>query len=144
MTRIVKMSAPVLGLTSLFATLFCGAAGAHSSGGTSAPARPEIDSMVCTDGGDRSCAHGELLRIDGEHLGAATQVVFLGAAGLGDNRPAAPSESSAHELLVRVPQSAASGPLRVKAAATPASRRSPTVRVAPSAPVQRLEAAGGT
>jgi murein DD-endopeptidase MepM/ murein hydrolase activator NlpD len=82
-------------------------------------------------------------RVDGGFLAAATEVVFLGGAGRADNRPARPSDSSAHELLVRVPASAASGPVRVKAPATPASRRSPAISVAPSAAAPRLEASAG-
>jgi murein DD-endopeptidase MepM/ murein hydrolase activator NlpD len=141
MSRIATARSAALGLSSLIALLVPATAGAHSSGGTAAPARPQIESLECAETGDRTCAQGDVLLVDGEFLAAATQVVFLGAAGRSDNRYSRPAESSAHELQVRVPRAATSGPIRVRARSTRPSRRSPAIRVAtPPSAVTPLDA----
>jgi murein DD-endopeptidase MepM/ murein hydrolase activator NlpD len=67
--------------------------------------------------------------MEGEFLESTRTVLFLGARGRTDNRAARPSEASAHEVLVRVPASAASGPVRVKSTSAGVSRTGPRVEV---------------
>jgi murein DD-endopeptidase MepM/ murein hydrolase activator NlpD len=141
MSRIATATSAAVGLSSLLALLVPASAGAHTSGGTAAPTRPQIESLKCGESGDRRCARGDVLEVDGEFLAAATQVVFLGAAGRSDNRPSRPAASSAHQLQVRVPRAAVSGPIRVRARAARPSRRNPAIRVAmPVSAVTPLEA----
>jgi murein DD-endopeptidase MepM/ murein hydrolase activator NlpD len=124
---------PILAALVLAATLLLGLTGnalAHTtSGGTSAPMRPQIERLQCETGEEDRCPEGEFLRVDGEFLESTSAVVFLGGRGRADNRKASPSEASAHEVVVRVPVEAESGPVRVKASAARASRTGPSIEV---------------
>lgn len=123
---------------------FAATASAHSTtGGTSVPQRPEIEGLQCGTGDEQTCPEGELLRVEGEFLELTSKVVFLGARGRLDDRKAKPSEASAHEVVVRVPAAAASGPIRVRSRAAGASRPGPTIEVDASQPADPVEADGG-
>ena len=91
-------------------------AGAHVSrtGGASALERPEVTQLRCDTGDTAACSQGEPLRVSGEHLDETRDVVFLGRRGRRDDRRARPTAASPHRVLVRVPATARSGPIRVR------------------------------
>jgi murein DD-endopeptidase MepM/ murein hydrolase activator NlpD len=73
-----------------------------------------------------------VLRLSGENLADTRAVVFLGGRGPGDDSRARPQQASPHRVLVQVPASARSGPVRVVAAS--AAAVGPRVRVLAPAP----------
>jgi murein DD-endopeptidase MepM/ murein hydrolase activator NlpD len=121
---------PVLALAACVLLGSAGTAHAHTtSGGTSAPERPQIEAVQCDATDATRCAEGDVLRVDGEFLDSTESVVFLGARGRGDNRKARPSDASPHEVVVRVPAAAESGPVRVKSRLAGVSPKSPAIEV---------------
>ncbi|MBA3328880.1 MAG: M23 family metallopeptidase [Solirubrobacterales bacterium] len=105
-------------------------AGAHTgTGGASFGARPTVKSFECVGGGRSQCPEGELLRVRGEGLERADSVIFLGRNGGSDDRRARPAKRSPHRVVVRVPSSARTGPVRVVSRAAGASRASKPKRL---------------
>lgn len=106
-------------------------AGAHTnhSGGTRYGERPVVRVLECISGEQSRCARGQLLRVRGERLAQADSVMFLGRAGRADDRRARPDERSPHRVVVRVPDDARSGPVRVSSRADGRSRESRRLRV---------------
>ena len=82
------------------------------SGGASAPTRPVIAALACSSGQAR-CAPGETLTLQGNGLGEAQIITFLGRRGRRDDRRARPRLRADHLLTVRVPRHARSGTVRV-------------------------------
>ena len=105
-------------------------AAAHevSTGGASAPERPRLTQAQCGSG-DAACPQGEILKLKGEYLDSARTVVFLGRRGSADNRTVRPTSSTPHRVVVRVPSTAASGPVRVISAVAGASSAGPRVEI---------------
>jgi murein DD-endopeptidase MepM/ murein hydrolase activator NlpD len=131
--------------TFLLALALPAAAQAHSptgTGGAAAPDRPEIEEVRCATGGTARCPKGALLELEGEYLDAARTVTFLGGKGVRDDRRSAAEKATPHNLVVRVPQSARSGPIRVTSSVPGLSAKGPRVRVmkAPVAPDVQLAA----
>lgn len=107
-----------------------------TSGGASAPETPTVTASRCDDGRANACAPAGTLTVEGEHLEAVERAVFLGRRGRRDNRAVTPTGQQAHQLSIRVPKNARSGPVqllsdagrtrtarvRLDAAPTPASR----------------------
>ena len=102
-----------------------------TTGGTSTPKRPQIKGLECDTVDEQHCHSGEMLRVDGEFLESTDAVLFLGGRGRADNRSARPSQMSSHRVLVRVPNGAESGPLRVRSRAAGSSRRGPSIEIEP-------------
>jgi len=84
-----------------------------STGGARIPQRPTVQSAMCVDGAPWTCRQRERMTLRGEDLGGVRAVVFLGAGGRADDRRVRPTSLEGHRVVVRVPASAASGPLRV-------------------------------
>lgn len=105
-----------------------------SNGGASAPGRPVIDAIACSDGHADACPVRGLLMLRGSGLDAARAVLFEGRRGKRDDRRARPRSRSSHELLVRVPTGTRPGPIRVLSEYG-TSRRGPRLaRILPPAP----------
>jgi murein DD-endopeptidase MepM/ murein hydrolase activator NlpD len=105
-------------------------AGAHRtiSGGTAAPDRPHIEALRCDTGETDRCPRGGTLELDGEHRDTSRAVVFLGGKGRRDNRRSTPTDATPHSLVVAVPATARTGPVRVSSPAA-----------GPSAPSSKLQ-----
>lgn len=103
-------------------------ASAHTttSGGASYE-EPEVTEVRCGTGDSTACPRGHVLRLSGEGLARTRVVTFLGGRGRRDDRTARPTEKSPHRLIVAVPASARSGPLRVTTSA--ATTTGPSIRV---------------
>jgi hypothetical protein len=86
-----------------------------TSGGSWASEEPAIDAVACRDGcADlRAAKPGSIVRITGQALQDVVQVVFLGGPGVDDDVRAKPSRTAEDEVVVRVPEDANGGPLRV-------------------------------
>lgn len=111
-------------------------AGAHTnhSGGARYDERPVVRALECASGERSRCARGQLLRVRGERLAQADRVVFLGRSGRADDRRVRPDKRSPHRVVVRVPDDARSGPLRVISRAGERSRASRRLRVTVPSP----------
>jgi len=117
-----------------FALAVAAPAGAHRtvSGGAAAPARPQIEALRCDTGETDRCARGAALELDGEYLETSRAVVFLGGKGRRDNRRSTPKEATPHSLVVDVPPTARTGPVRVSSpVAGPSAHSSELQIVAP-------------
>lgn len=104
-------------------------ASAHTSlnpGGSSFE-EPDVSALTCDTGTSATCPRGEVLRISGEGLAATRSVTFLGGPGARDDRSARPQQRSPHRVLVAVPGSARSGPVKVRT--TTATTTGPRLRV---------------
>ena len=99
------------------------------SGGASAPDRPTIEQLRCGTGETQRCPRGEMLQLEGEFLDTGRAVSFLGGKGRRDNRRSTPQDATPHSLVVRVPTSARTGPVRVLSAVAGKSTRSPRLQV---------------
>ena len=143
MTQTVRPRAlPALALAAL--TLLAGAASAFahpsSSVGAASFEEPELSAIKCGTGEAASCPRGHVLRLSGEGLSQTRKVTFLGGRGARDDRTARPAEKSPHRVIVSVPRSARSGPIRVVTATAAAT--GPRLRVLPGAkPSARAPAA---
>jgi murein DD-endopeptidase MepM/ murein hydrolase activator NlpD len=103
------------------------------SGGALAPDRPKIEQLRCDTGETQRCPRGEMLELQGEFLDTGRSVTFLGGKGRRDNRRSTPQDATPHSLVVRVPTSARTGPVRVLSAVAGKSTRSARLEVlAPS------------
>lgn len=130
---------PCLAALALTAVLPAAVAVAHETGtgGASFSARPKVTKLECVPGGTSRCPHGKRLKVRGEGLERASSVVFLGGRGRGDDRRARAEAASPHRVIVRVPEGAETGPVRVTSRAAKASRASSNrVRIA-SSPASR-------
>ena len=108
-------------------------AGDQVTGGLRALERPEIEKVQCVPADGTECERGDLVRVRGEGLAAADRVVFLGARGRADDRPALPRSKKPHAVTVRVPTGARTGPVKVKSRRLGASRPAGRVTVARAA-----------
>jgi murein DD-endopeptidase MepM/ murein hydrolase activator NlpD len=97
-----------------------------ASGGTSFE-EPEVTELRCGTGDTAACPRGHVLRLSGVGLRHTRSVTFLGGRGTRDDRTARPTERSPHRVLVAVPASARSGPLRIRTAG--ATAKGPRLRV---------------
>jgi murein DD-endopeptidase MepM/ murein hydrolase activator NlpD len=118
-------------LAFLLATLSAVDANAHRTGGAIAPARPEIDELRCLSGDVGQCAPGGLLRLRGDNLQTVRVVMFSGDRGPADDLRATAESASHHRVLVHVPASAQSGPVRVVSRAGSASAAGPRLELSP-------------
>jgi hypothetical protein len=129
----------------LTATTFVGAAvallaaptgEATPTGGATFVPQPHIGSVKCVSG----CAsHGRvkgggLVRLRGSELGATRKVIFLGGDGHADDVAVTVQPASNSRLEVRVPYSAASGPLTAWASDDVQSNPSRSVTIVPAPP----------
>ena len=90
-------------------------AGAQTgAGGANYLAKPKVAKVSCVaDCASRKRARaGSTLRLSGTSLAGASEVVFLGSVGRGDNAEVEVSPSSDTRLRVEVPMGAVTGPLR--------------------------------
>jgi len=99
------------------------------SGGALAPDRPKIEQLRCDTGETQRCPRGEMLELEGEFLDTGRAVTFLGGKGRRDNRRSTPQDATTHSLVVRVPSSARTGPVRVLSAVAGKSTRSARLEV---------------
>lgn len=118
-------------------------AAAHrvASGGL-AYERPAVTSLKCGTGERTSCPRGHVLRLSGEGLARTSKVIFLGRRGPRDDRSARPAERSPHRVIVSVPRSARSGPIRVVTASA-AAAHGPRLRVLPGRPPTAVVTSAG-
>src|SRR4051794_13493823 len=132
-TRTTSFRAALV-LVCAWALLATAPAGADPGG--AAFESPEVTALKCGTGDAASCPRGAALRVSGENLAKTRRVVFLGGRGHGDDRAARPEQSSAHRVLVNVPASAKTGPLRVETGG--ASADGPRLRVLRRTPARPL------
>jgi murein DD-endopeptidase MepM/ murein hydrolase activator NlpD len=154
MTQTVRLRAlPALALALLAAIACAASASAHSaaSAGGAGFEEPKLSAIRCGTGDETSCPRGHVLRLSGEGLAQTRKVTFLGERGSRDDRTARPAERSPHRVIVSVPRSARSGPIRVvtaTAAATGPHLRvlaadEPATTAAPAAPSTKTAPDGG-
>lgn len=98
--------------TVLLASAIAGTAQASAVGGAGSGA-PAVMSAVCASGEVGACPAGAVLRIKGEGLARARKVSFAGKRGVKVRRTARPTKASRHRIVVTVPRSARSGPIKV-------------------------------
>ncbi|HWT94373.1 MAG TPA: M23 family metallopeptidase [Solirubrobacteraceae bacterium] len=103
---------------------------AEATGGGTAYEKPDVTAMKCGTGDAIACPQGHVLRLSGEGLSKTQAVLFLGGKGAKDDRRATPTEKSPHRVIVKVPTSAKSGPIRVIAATGGAT--GPSLKVLPT------------
>ncbi len=89
---------------------------AEATGGGMAYEKPDVTAIKCGTGDAAACPQGHVLRLSGAGLAKTQSVVFLGGKGAKDDRRATPTEKSPHRVIVKVPTSAKSGPIRIIAA----------------------------
>jgi len=111
--------------------LLAAPASAHTAAPNGGASAIELDvtAVECGSGETTSCPRGQELRLSGEGLAKTRAVTFLGKRGKRDDRTARPTRRTPHRVLVAVPSSARSGPLKVVAAG--AAVKGPRVRVLP-------------
>ena len=145
MTQTIRLRAlRALALAVLVGFSGSSSASAHSaSAGGASFEEPDVSAIKCGTGDSASCPRGFALRLSGEGLAATRAVKFLGGRGTRDDRIARPTEKSPHRVLVSVPRSARSGPLRVITRGATAA--GPRIRVlsAGDAPAATQAAGGG-
>lgn len=110
---------PALGLASIAAcAAFAAPASADDSlGGVAYEAAPSVASASCASAKAGSCRPQDQLVVKGRDLATVTTVEFLGGPGSSDDRRARPDVATARRLVVVVPKSAKSGPVRARTAA---------------------------
>ena len=123
----------------LLSLAFPAAAVAHDpsagTGGASAPDEPKLAQAVCEDETVWECSPGAELTLEGESLADVREVRFVGRRGRKDDRVVRPQRKNAHEVDVRVPDSARSGPIAVKSSTGRRTRSEERLRVRePAAP----------
>lgn len=111
--------------------VFAAGASAHEPGdaGGVAVIAPSAQSVECDDGRPAACGKGQSLTIRGEALSKTDRVTMLGGKGRRDDRPATIVFREDHSLVIRVPKSARSGPVRVVTRL--GAVRTPRVRIGP-------------
>ena len=124
---------PAFVLAVLAALAPAATASAHTAAATGGASAIELDvtSLKCGTGAKTSCPQGQTLRVSGEGLAGTRSVTFLGRRGTRDDRTARPTDKSPHRVIVAVPASAKSGPLKVVAAGE--ATTGPSLRVLPGA-----------
>lgn len=85
------------------------------SGGAALIPAPVIEKLVCDDGRVSVCGRSQSLTIEGEWLGGAKSVKFLGRKGRRDDRRAKVRSASAESVVIRVPWDARTGPISLAA-----------------------------
>ena len=110
----------------LLALVVSATAHAHetTTGGAAVPDRPRIEELRCETGETGRCPRGGMLQLDGEDLETGRAVLFLGGRGRRDNRRSTPEAATTHRLVVKVPGSARTGPVRVASFVAGTSARS--------------------
>jgi murein DD-endopeptidase MepM/ murein hydrolase activator NlpD len=112
------------------------AAQTAGGGGITYVATPEISKVTCL----RKCASrkrpqgGSTVKITGSSLGAATEVVFLGSRGKGDDATTKVRAGSDKRLNARVPMGAVTGPVAVVSSEGTRSEPSKTIPILPAPP----------
>jgi hypothetical protein len=112
------------------------AAQTGGGGGVTFVATPEVSKVTCL----RKCASrkrpqgGSTIKITGSALSAATEVVFLGSRGKGDDATAEVRAGSDKRLNARVPMGAVTGPIAVVSSEGTRSRASATIPILPAPP----------
>ena len=99
------------------------------TGGASVPEEPELAQAVCEDETLWECSRGAKLTLRGESLSEVRKVRFVGRRGRKDNRTVRPTRKNSHQIDVRVPHSARSGPIAVVSAAGDRARSPKRLRV---------------
>lgn len=145
MTQTVRLRAlPALALAAAVLLGASSGASAHSStAGGAGFDEPDVSAIKCGTGDAASCPRGFVLRVSGEGLAETRVVKFLGGRGSRDDRIARPAEKSPHRVLVSVPRSARSGPVRVVTATAAATGPRLRVLSARKAPTTAPGADGG-
>lgn len=110
-----------------------------TTGGAAAPNRPEIEDLKCETGETGRCPRGGTLQLHGENLETGRAVIFVGQKGRRDNRRSRPQAATAHSLVVKVPGSARTGPVRVASSVAGTSARSDRLEVVAPAPADTEE-----
>ena len=89
---------------------------AANPGGTGIPGAPRVAALSCAGQPSGTCGRGQLLTITGENLQSVTRVEFLGSGSSRDDVRVRLSSRAARpvELVVLVPRSARSGPVRLR------------------------------
>jgi murein DD-endopeptidase MepM/ murein hydrolase activator NlpD len=113
-----------------------GAAGGGSGGGAVFVGKPEVGKVVCLSrcASRKRAQGGSTVRIDGEELGEATSVVFMGSTGRSDDISSKVRPGSATRISARVPVGAVSGPVSVLTASGGRSAPSRPVAILPPPP----------
>jgi murein DD-endopeptidase MepM/ murein hydrolase activator NlpD len=103
---------------------------------------PRIKRVTCRSacGGPKLARPGSLVRVYGRNLAKVDEVIFLGAAGEGDDASVAPSKIGKRSLLARVPRTALTG--RVALALLDGTRSPATHRPLGVQPIPPLLPAG--
>ena len=124
---------PALALAVVAALAPAAPASAHSASANGGAGAADLDvtSLKCGTGNKTSCPRGQKLRLSGEGLAGTRSVTFLGRRGKRDDRTARPTQRSSHRVLVAVPTTARTGPVKVVAAG--AATKGPRLRVLPAA-----------
>ena len=105
------------------------------TGGASVPDEPELAQAICEDETLWECSRGAKLTLRGESLSQIRNVRFVGGRGRRDDRVVRPAKKNSHQVDVRVPHSARSGPIAVESAAGDRARSAERLRVRePAAP----------
>lgn len=132
--RAARCRAYALAALSLLTASAAAPAAAHAqaeaTGGGMAYEKPDVTAIKCGTGDAASCPQGHVLRLSGEGLAKTQAVLFLGGKGAKDDRRATPTEKSPHRVIVKVPTSAKSGPIRVIASTGGAT--GPSLKVLPT------------
>jgi len=116
------------------------ASAADSTGGTDYTPLPDISRVECVAlcSGSTRVQAGGTLKVTGKRLRQVQTVVFEGSeATTGDNVRVGVAPSSTRRFRVKVPYSAASGPLTVRKSKTVTSERSNSITILPPPPPER-------
>lgn len=107
-----RVAAPIAAVAALALAAPALAAG---PGGTAIPGSPRVASVSCSGQPAGSCGRGQLMTVTGESLQSVTRVEFLGTSSRRDDVKVRVSSRAARpaELVVAVPRSARSGPVRL-------------------------------
>ena len=85
-----------------------------AGGGAAYPGTPEVDVAQCETGRNWRCGAGEALKVSGEDLSGVVSVAFIGGPGGRDDAVARPRRVSDDSFVVKVPDDARTGRLRVR------------------------------
>ena len=116
------------------------ASAADSTGGTDYTPLPDISRVECVAlcSGSTRVQAGGTLKVTGKRLRQVQTVVFEGSeATTGDNVRVGVAPSSTRRFRVKVPYSAASGPLTVRKSKTVTSEPSNSITILPPPPPER-------
>lgn len=102
---------------------------AAETGGASLPGPPRVSSASCATSSAWTCAAGERLTLRGASLDDVSSVVFLGGRGRADDLTTRPARVTGRAVVVRVPDAARAGPLRLTRASGADSVRTPRLQL---------------